>query len=130
MKLVVDANIIFAALIAPAGQTASLILLSGHELLSPAYVIEEINKYKSEIIRKSGLSPEEIDIIFNLLFSKIRICHAITIPEKVLCACPDSDDALYVALALEEQCALWSNDKALKQQNLVVVYTTTELLKN
>lgn len=41
---------------------------------------------------------------------------------------PDPYDMEYVALALAKNCAIWSNDKELKKQNKVKVYSTTELL--
>jgi len=42
---------------------------------------------------------------------------------------PDPDDVAYLALALHLGCPLWSNDKALKKQTKVKVYSTQELLQ-
>jgi len=43
---------------------------------------------------------------------------------------PDPDDVLYLAVALSLGCAIWSNDKDLKEgQSRVVVVTTEDLTK-
>ena len=42
---------------------------------------------------------------------------------------PDSDDVHYFALALKSGCSIWSNDKALKRQTVVKVFSTSDLLK-
>jgi predicted nucleic acid-binding protein len=40
---------------------------------------------------------------------------------------PDKGDADYFALALKLGCPIWSNDKMLKKQDTIVVYSTEEL---
>ena len=40
---------------------------------------------------------------------------------------PDEKDVMYLALALKLKCAVWSNDKKLKQQDRVKVYSTEDL---
>ena len=42
---------------------------------------------------------------------------------------PDKNDWPFFALAMKEDCALWSNDKRLKRQNAVKVIDTAELTK-
>ena len=42
---------------------------------------------------------------------------------------PDENDVLYFALALKLKCGLWSNDKRLKEQNKVIIYSTSEFMK-
>ena len=42
---------------------------------------------------------------------------------------PDPDDMAYFALALKLNCAIWSNDKKLKDQNKIKIYNTHELSK-
>ena len=50
--------------------------------------------------------------------------------EKATLASPDPNDVAYIALAHHLNCALWSDDKALKQQSLVSVVSTKELLSH
>jgi predicted nucleic acid-binding protein len=40
---------------------------------------------------------------------------------------PDKRDAAYFALALKLRCAIWSNDKLLKEQEAVKVFFTSEV---
>lgn len=42
---------------------------------------------------------------------------------------PDERDVLYFALALKLKCGIWSNDKKLKKQSKIKIYSTEELLK-
>ena len=42
---------------------------------------------------------------------------------------PDEKDADYFALAIKLNCPLWSNDKKLKEQNQVDIYSSEELIK-
>ena len=42
---------------------------------------------------------------------------------------PDPDDMAYFALALKLNCAIWSDDKKLKEQDKIKVYHTYELSK-
>lgn len=42
---------------------------------------------------------------------------------------PDPDDAEYLALALRFSYPLWSNDKELKKQLKIKVFSTSDLLK-
>ncbi len=41
---------------------------------------------------------------------------------------PNEKDILYFALALKLNCGIWSNDKRLKEQNKILVYSTTEVM--
>ena len=43
--------------------------------------------------------------------------------------CPDPDDVEYFALALKLNCPIWSNDKALKEQSVIKVLSTSELIE-
>lgn len=49
--------------------------------------------------------------------------------EEAVAVSPDADDAMYFALAMKHNCAVWSNDKALKKQDKVMVFGTSELLR-
>jgi predicted nucleic acid-binding protein len=43
--------------------------------------------------------------------------------------CPDENDLEYFALALKLRYAIWSQDKTLKQQQIIRIYSTEELNK-
>jgi predicted nucleic acid-binding protein len=129
MRLVVDANILFAALIKN-GMTSDL--MSEHELYSPLFLIEEFKSYESELKNKTSRTDEEFDFIFKILTDYIifvDLSYDLFNIQKAIKISPDPKDVVYVALALKLQCPIWSNDKKLKEQKEVIVYSTDDLLK-
>lgn len=131
MELVVDANILFAALIKN-GHTRHLILTSGWTFYVPEFLLGEMRHHLDVLMEKTGLSKEELE---NLLDEFMTTANIKPVPfndfkdyfDKAEGASPDPDDVHYFALALKLCCALWSNDKILKEQRSVRVYTTEEL---
>ncbi len=101
MDLVVDANVLFSALIKE-GFSHNLFFNENLHLFTPEYIFTELEKHKKELLNKTE-KAEEIT--------------------------PDPDDMAYFALALKLNCAIWSNDKKLKPQDKVEVYNTHELDK-
>lgn len=134
MILVVDAEVIFAALIAR-GFTLELIkILSEHgvDLISPDYVSEEIKRRKNKLIRFSGLSETQLDFVINLIFEKIKIVNReeyVQYLEEAEKLVPHKRDIPYFALALAKNSAIWSNEKSFKKQSKVKVLSTNELKK-
>jgi len=102
------------------------------KLFSPEFALEEINKYKLEILKKTKISEKE--------FKELKVDLAIAIEfisfeeykeflksaSKISQVSNDSD---FFALALKLQIPLWSNDSLLKKQNKVKVISTPDLLK-
>jgi len=129
MELVIDSNILFAALIK--NSTTSGILFK-HTLYAPEFIFEEFNKYKEYLKDKTKREEDEFEKFFDLfernviLVPKEEIELFMIEAEKIS---PDKKDVLYFALALKLKCGIWSNDKKLKTQNKVKVYSTEELLK-
>jgi predicted nucleic acid-binding protein len=128
MELIIDANILFSVLIKK-GKTEELILNQDLELYAPEYLFEEFLKYKDLILAKTYRNERDFNEIITILMKKIT-----TIPVektyllKAKHIIMDINDIEYVALALQRKCAVWSNDKALARQDVVKVYSTTELL--
>src|SRR3989344_519585 len=103
MKLVVDANIIISALISASGKTSEMLFSDKLKLHTPEYLLEEINKHKKEISDKSGLSPEEINVLLSLISLNLEIVPFSEFKGFIKQAseiCPDPDDIEYFALAL------------------------------
>ncbi len=81
---------------------------------------------------KSGRTKEEIVKARDLLLSQIKILPASEYEvhlERARKISPDSNDAEYFAAAITSNCHLWSNDKLLKSQQEVKVFSTAELLQ-
>ena len=131
MDLVIDANVLFSVLI-KRGKTEEIIFETDLRLFSPEFIFEEFDKYKEKILGKTERTDEEFNHLLKILKKKI-----ITIPneetEKYISEAtkisPDKKDVDYLALALKIKCAIWSQDKALKEkQNKVQVYSTGDLV--
>ena len=128
MLLVIDANVIFAALIAKGGTFkvfAANRILGKFCFVAPEYIFDEI-------LEKTRLSQEELETVLNFLEDQIEVVPFEEFEDKYSEAVkisPDIDDVPYFALALKFSCAIWSNDKRLKNQNVVKVYTTDEIIK-
>jgi predicted nucleic acid-binding protein len=129
ITLVVDANIIFAALIRE-GITSSLLNHNSLDLLVPGFLYNELLKHKQVILDKTKRSDKDL---FFLLDNLEKI--AVTVPETYFQefleeaeqTSPDPDDVIYFALALKLNCPIWSNDKRLKAQDKVKILSTEEL---
>src|SRR3989344_3171117 len=72
MRIVIDSNRVIAALISD-GTTRELIFNKEFEFFAPDYLKTEIEKYKEEIVNKSGLENEEFDVLLSILFEKIKV---------------------------------------------------------
>lgn len=132
MELVIDANILMSALVMSEGYTYDLIFNDSIKLFAPEFLLDEIEEHKAEILEKSGLSNEEFELFLSLISSRIEFIpytefeSFVSEAEKIVF---DIDDREYVALALKLNCKIWSNDRKLKQQSQVGVYSTSELIE-
>lgn len=134
MDLIVDANIIFAALIKES-HTRHLLVLSNHTFYVPEYVFKEIKKYLPTIEKKASLPQKTIIKILEQIITlgKIKIIPQekyLNQIKKAEIISPDPDDIHYFALALHLNCGIWTNDKKLKEQNQINVYNTKEISKH
>ena len=130
MNLVIDANVLFASLIKE-GKTIELLLNPFFNLYAPDFLFEEFVKYKKDILLKTHRKEENFLEILERLKELVKIISGEDYKEKVKTAeeiSPDINDSNYFALALKLDCAIWSNDKKLKEQNKVKIYSTEELV--
>ena len=133
MRLVVDTNIFIAAILKN-GACRHILLDNKHEFVCIQQSTHEIENHIQELSKKSKLAPPKLRLIFSRL-----IKHTYKIQPKdfeqyydsayELMQHHDPDDAMFVAAALATNATIWSDDKHLKKQSLVKVYTTKELLK-
>ena len=131
MDLVIDANVLFSVLIKK-GKTEEILFEEDFHIFAPEFIFEEFEKYTNFILNKTERSKEEFDEIVHILKKKIK-----TIPNEetdkfvyeAKKICPDEKDIDYFALALKMKCPIWSNDKILKKQNSIRVYSTDDLIR-
>lgn len=131
MLLVVDANIFFSALISR-NATANLLFSDELELIAPEFLLMELEEHKKEILSKCSLSEHDFSEVLHLFEERVKFIPKEMFENFLVKAnkwTPDPDDAEYLALALRFSCPLWSNDKELKKQLKIKVFSTSDLLK-
>ena len=131
MRLIVDANILFATLIKNS-KTYDLILDKHLQLYTPEFIFIELEKYKQELLRKAHRSVGEFHKLIEDLKRIIVIVsldELLPFLENAENISPDPKDETYFALALKLNCGIWSNDKRLKKQDKVKIYSTEDLIK-
>jgi predicted nucleic acid-binding protein len=134
MKLVVDANVVISALIADS-KTRELIVTLEPDLLTPAFVHDEIENYEDLIVEKSGMGPDRVTQFIDLLFQYIEVVPAdefYPAIEKADAAIgdTDTDDVLYLACAIASDASIWSDDSDFDEQNLVMRYSTGDVINS
>ncbi len=131
MKLIIDANVLFSALIKDS-LTIKLVLLGDLTLYAPDFFILEFLKYEKMILKKTKRSRENYVELLHSLNDVIQIIPEeefkgyLNEAEKIS---PDEKDVSYMALALKMDIPLWSNDKKLKEQNRVKVFDTKDIIE-
>jgi len=140
MKIVVDTNIIFSAILNSQSFIGQIILLSDKSIrfYSPRFLHDEINNHIHKIIKISKLTEIEVYELIALLYNKIHFISEEFIPRETLIVADDLtkdvdfDDTMFIALSLHMKCKLWTGDKvlmnSLKLKGFKRFITTQELL--
>ena len=121
MKIVVDTNIVFSALLSHEN-VHKLVLLSGSfDFFSCNYLMAEIFKHKNKILKFSSLSETEIIEQFEMLLRRINFVPEEMVPsvfyKEAVSLCDDIDhyDVPFVALSLYLDGCLLTGDKNLSK---------------
>jgi predicted nucleic acid-binding protein len=130
MKIIVDANVVIAALIKPS-ITREVLLYPYIDYYSPDFLLKEIKEHEKEISAKAGSGYRRaMELITKKLimmpnhFYKNSMQEAHKIIGNI-----DKDDEQYIALALSlDADGIWSYDGDFKMQNKVNTFATTDLL--
>ena len=140
MKLVIDSNVLFT-FFWKNSVLNEILSTSDMQLFSPEYALLELKKHESEILHRTKLSKSEFNKRREELAAKVSfipleqytssmkyiISLAKPMPE------PEQAELLkdidFIALAIELQCPLWSNDKLLKKQSTVSALSTEDILE-
>lgn len=131
MRIILDNNILFS-LMKPGSVNSSIFSNFKFNCFAPEFIKEEFEKYEKECLKKSGLSKKKFSKRKKEIFSNINFISFSEFKDNLKDAekvSPDIDDAPYFALALKLDIPLWSNDKALKNQDKVAIISTRELIE-
>ena len=132
MKIVIDSNILFSALIKDS-ITRRIILDYENQFLFPSYIFGEMEIHKTELLTKSKMKEKDFEELLSLLIRKVII-----IPNELLLHYKkeayqiikdiDPDDVIFIASALAfTDSVIWSDDKKLKQQSKIRIINTNEM---
>jgi predicted nucleic acid-binding protein len=141
MKIIVDSNIIFSALLRTQTTFGQIIFNSDgiFEFYSPQYMRTEIRKHWSKLLRISKLTDNQLDESYYSLLTKISFINEEIISQKIwedsekIVDGIDLDDTDFIALTRHLKGKLWTGDKALhdglKRRGFNRIVTTSEILK-
>lgn len=121
MKIVVDTNIVFSAILNTKSKIAEILFNSDEyfTFYSPVYMKEEIFSYFDKLQQCSKLSNEEILQVISAIFDKLTLIDEALIKPSSwetaynLCSEIDEDDTPFIALSIEIDAILWTGDKKL-----------------
>lgn len=141
MRIVVDTNIAFSAILNTNSNIARILLQPKSRLhfYSTDLLYEEILDHKEKIISLTKYTNEEIEITIRLITSKIKFIDLNLIPQKIIDSAEnlvsevDTDDTEFVALTDHIKGRLWSGDrelqKGLKSKGWDKFISTTDLIE-
>ena len=118
--VIVDANIIFSALLSSQSRFTENLLHADEQFYANELALVELFKHKEKIVRLSRLSEDEIIRLYYLLLKRINLYKEDLIsPENrraayALCRDIDETDTPHLALTLELDGLLWTGDNTLK----------------
>lgn len=133
MKIVVDTNRIIAALIKDS-MSRQIISSTKFECVGVWFSRLEIKKHENLLLQKTKRSEQEFALLVETIFSNIRLVDENGIGKKFVRAAfnamkkIDKTDVPFLALALQENCGIWSDDSHFQQQKLVKTWATKQLV--
>lgn len=142
MKIVVDSNIVFSAILNSDGNIGQLILEGSeyYDFFSIGLLKNEILHHKKKILQIGHFSEEQFAKVYLLILSKITFVEDIVLSTGDLISAYelvkdiDENDAMFVALNTYLNAKLWTGDKklisGLLRKNYLNTLTTNELYKN
>lgn len=141
VKVIVDANIVFSAILNSNGKIGDLLINASPDInfIAPDFLRHEIAKHYNKLCKIAGLSLDQVkeaefmicrDVTF---ISEEQIRLSAWIAAAKLVEDIDPKDAHYIAYSKHFRCKLWSGDKALinglVRKGFKNIITTDELFK-
>lgn len=135
MLMVVDANVIFSALLSKESKAFDLFAVNKifrfFEFVAPEYLFFEIGRRIDKIMMLTKLSQQELSDLFSFLKKEIEFVSMETFEDKTGEAkqlAQHEKDIPYIALALKIDSQILSGDKGLKHQTKIKVLSPSEAL--
>ncbi|WAC05321.1 MAG: PIN domain-containing protein [Methanoregula sp.] len=134
MKLVIDTNRIMAGLLKDS-VSRKIILHDHFSFYAPDYIGTELLKHRAYLMKKAKMSGPDFTVLMDILLSRVILVpfkdfepeypRAMHIMEPI-----DGKDAPFLAVGLALGLdAIWTEDRHFFQQDLLKVYTTSDLIE-
>ena len=139
MKIVVDANIVFSAILNSNGKIGDLLINSDKffSFIAPDFLRAEIYKHHDKLLKISNLTLKQLFEAEYQIYKSITFISEEQINEENwyfadnLVSDIDPKDIVYIAYAKQFKCNLWSGDKklinGLANKNYHNILTTNDL---
>ena len=139
MRVVVDTNIVFSAVLNSSGKIGKILFESFHQIdfFAPSFIETEIQIHKDKLIKFSSLSEDQVILSIHKVFKNIQVIPKDEVPLSIrekayrIDKGVDEKDTPFIALALALQAELWTGDKrlirGLKKKGFNTVLNTNEL---
>lgn len=141
MKIVVDTNIVFSAILNSNGLIGELLFntLDQFDFYSPEFMLDELIKYKPKLAKSTKMSLEDIEISIYQVMKNIELISSEAISDLnwhrafELTVDIDEDDTPFVATALGINGAIWTGNKklinGLRKKGYNDIYSSRELFE-
>ena len=139
MKIVVDSNIVFSAILNSTSKIGQLLVNGSQyfEFFTVGLLNKEIIAHREKILDLTGFSHDQFYETYQLIISRIKFVDDILLNEKDIAKAIelvseiDSDDAMFIALNNHLLSNLWTGDKrlanGLKKKGYLRILTTDEI---
>jgi predicted nucleic acid-binding protein len=134
LRLVVDTNVLLKALVRDS-RVRGILLSPADQFIVPEFALEEFGEHIGLVAARSGLSEAKVRLALSVLLTNIEVVpreelSAVWGEAEDLIGSVDPDDVPFVAVALVRSCdGIWSDDKHLKKQGAVRVWTTADMVQ-
>ena len=121
MKIVIDTNIVFSAILNSQGKIGQIIINSSNffNFYTVGLLQEEIWNHKGKILDISGFTNEQFIKSYETITKRITFVDEVLISQEILVEARDivididENDALFIALTNHINGVLWTGDKKL-----------------
>lgn len=141
MRVVVDTNIVFSAILNSNGLIGELLFNSEDqfEFFSSEFIIDELTKYKTKLQALTKMSEVKLDVSIDQVMKKIDLISSEALSEihwhraYELVADVDENDTPFLATAISIEATIWTGDKklinGLRTKGFQDIYSTAELFE-